>query len=112
MISDFSGIIYDFLFLCDKPVMYVSQDFDIRPYDADDLDHELWQFAVLREIGFELREEHFNKIGELVSELSTKEALKQARAKAKDEAWQRRGEAAKRTVDYMTAYVNSAPAKE
>lgn len=28
MISDFSGIIYDYTFLCDKPVMYVNSDMD------------------------------------------------------------------------------------
>ena len=36
MISDFSGIIYDYTFLCDKPVMYVNADLDLRPYDAYD----------------------------------------------------------------------------
>jgi CDP-glycerol glycerophosphotransferase (TagB/SpsB family) len=112
MISDFSGIIYDFMFLCDKPVLYIKQHFDIRPYDADDIDHELWQFAVLREIGFELGEEHFDRIGEIVSELSDNEGIKIARKKAKDEAWQHRNEASKRIVDYLTAYINSIPAKE
>jgi hypothetical protein len=111
MISDFSGIIYDFIFLRDKPVIYVNQHFDIRPYDADDIGHELWQFAVLREIGVELREEHFSRIGELVSSLSDNESLKIARKKARDEAWQHRGEAAKRTVDYLTAYIYPDSAK-
>jgi hypothetical protein len=108
MISDFSGIIYDFIFLCDKPVIYVHQDFDIRPYDADDLDHELWQFTVLREIGVELREEHFNRIEEFVSGISERADLKDARKKARDMAWQYRGEAAKRTVDYMTSCVKES----
>jgi hypothetical protein len=108
MISDFSGIIYDFIFLCDKPVIYVNQHFDMRPYDADDLDHEPWQFKVLREIGVELREEHFSRIRELVSGLQDSEDLKIARKKARDEAWQYRGEAAKRTVDYL---VNAVSAK-
>jgi hypothetical protein len=111
MISDFSGIIYDFIFLCDKPVIYVTQDFDLRPYDADDLDHELWQFAILREIGLELKPDHFNRIEELVAGLSSNEDLQIARKKAKDEAWQHLGEAAKRTVDYMTNYVHSISVK-
>ncbi|MBR6341847.1 MAG: CDP-glycerol glycerophosphotransferase family protein, partial [Treponema sp.] len=37
MISDFSGIIYDYTFLCDKPVMYVNAQLDLMPYDAYDL---------------------------------------------------------------------------
>jgi hypothetical protein len=111
MISDFSGIIYDFIFLCDKPVIYVDQDFDLRPYDADDISGELWQFTVLHTIGLELKEEYFTGIKELISGLSEKEALKIARKKAKDEAWQYPGEAAKRTVDYMINCVKNSPVK-
>jgi hypothetical protein len=57
MISDFSGIVYDYAFLYDKPVMFVKQGFDLRPYDADDLGenaiNELWQFKTLEKIGIE-----------------------------------------------------------
>ncbi|GHV79756.1 CDP-glycerol glycerophosphotransferase [Spirochaetia bacterium] len=31
MISDFSGIIFDYTFLCDKPIIYVKQKIDLRP---------------------------------------------------------------------------------
>jgi len=62
MISDFSGIIFDYMFLRDKPVLYVSQNFDLRPYDADDLDHELWQFKTVKEAGIELKEDDFPRI--------------------------------------------------
>jgi hypothetical protein len=103
MISDFSGIIFDYIFLFDKPVMYVKQGLDLRPYDADDLETggELWQFKILREIGIELTEGLFNSIGEVIKNASGSGELKKAREEAKSAAWQFQGEAGKRTADFM-----------
>jgi hypothetical protein len=105
MISDFSGIVYDYAFLCDKPVIYVKQGIDIRAYDADDLGEnhvdELWQFKTLKEIGIELKEEYFDRIGEVIKNASDNTELRQARQKAKEEAWRYRGEAGKRIADFM-----------
>jgi hypothetical protein len=106
MISDFSGIIYDYIFLFDKPVLYVLHGIDLRPYDADDLgvdaSEKLWQFRTLREIGIELLEENFPYIGEMLMKASRSDNLRQAREKAKDTAWQFRGEAGKNVVDFIT----------
>jgi hypothetical protein len=101
MISDFSGIIFDYVFLCDKPVMYVKQGIDLRPYDADDLDHELWQFIILREIGLELKEENFSIIGEVITRVSDNIAYRNTRQKAKETAWQYPGEAGNRIANFM-----------
>lgn len=102
MISDFSGIIFDYTFLRDKPVMYVTADMDLRPYDAYDLDgKELWQFSVLRKFGTELKEEQFSHIKDVIQSVSDSSALKEARAAAKQEAWMHEGEAGRRIADYM-----------
>jgi hypothetical protein len=106
MISDFSGIIFDYVFLRDKPVIYVKQGFDLRPYDADDLEGELWQFKTLKEIGIELREEDFSSIREVIANASDSGELEKARERARDAAWQYRGEAGKRTADFMTGAVH------
>jgi hypothetical protein len=115
MISDFSGIIFDYTFLFDKPVIYVSQGLDFRPYDADDLyekpGENLWQFRTLKEIGIELREDSFDSIDEIIKNASDSDNLKNMRQKARDAAWQYQGEAAKRIVDYMVNYVNAIPVK-
>jgi hypothetical protein len=107
MISDFSGIIFDYIFLCDKPVMYVKQGIDLRPYDADDLENagELWQFKTLREVGIELREEYFDNIGEVIKNISDSLELRQARHNARAEAWRHTGEAGKRVADFMIGMV-------
>jgi hypothetical protein len=111
MISDFSGIIYDFIFLRDKPVIYVKQGIDIRAYDADDLGknqiNELWQFKTLGKIGIELKEEHFDCIKEVILNTADSMELRQARQKAREEAWQYRGEAGKRIAGFMIKTVRA-----
>ena len=104
MISDFSGIIYDYTFLCDKPVIYVKAGIDLRPYDYYDLKKtKLWLLESAAEFGTELKEEQFADIKSFISSLSDSEELAKARKKAKAEAWMYEGEAGKRVVDYLTS---------
>ena len=105
MISDYSGIVFDYSFLFDKPVIYVNSGIDISPYDADDLGQDavekLWQFKTIKEIGIELKESDFNRIEEVIQNASDSGTLRQARQRAMEAAWQFRGEAGKRIVDFM-----------
>lgn len=103
MISDFSGIIYDYTFLCDKPVMYVNADLDLRPYDAFDLDggKEIWQFSTLKKMGIELKEEQFNNIKDVIQSASDSKELAELRHCAKQEAWMFEGSAGKNITDFM-----------
>ena len=102
MISDFSGIIFDYTFLCDKPVMYVNAGMDLKPYDAYDLgDKKLWQYESLEKFGKQLDEKDFTNIKEVIQSMSDSKELAEARAKAKSEAWMHIGEAGKNITDYM-----------
>jgi len=105
MISDFSGIIFDYCFLFNKTVMYIKQGFDLRPYDADDLGEDavekLWQFKILKEIGIELKEDDFFNIGNILKNAADSEELRLGREIAKKTAWQYQGEAGKRIADFI-----------
>lgn len=104
MISDFSGIIYDYTFLCDKPVMYVNAELNLKPYDAWFLPNNgktIWQFEVLKKIGIELKSEQFADIKNVIQGISDSSELAQSRALAKAEAWQHQGEAGNRIADFM-----------
>ena len=60
MISDFSGIIYDYTFLCDKPVMYVNADMDLRMYDAWYVPGQKpWQVNAVKKFGLNLKKASF-----------------------------------------------------
>lgn len=111
MISDFSSVIYDYTFLCDKPVMYVNADIDLRIYDASEVYNEdgsnkrIWQFTTLEKIGIELKEEQFQNIKEVIQNASDSPVLAAARKQAKAEAWMNIGEAGERTADFMISKV-------
>lgn len=104
MISDFSGIIYDYAFLFDKSVMYVNADLDIMPYDAYDLlEHgkNIWQFETLKKIGIELQEEQFENIKDIIKNASDNAELAQARKQAKEEAWMNESKSGATVADFM-----------
>lgn len=101
MISDFSGIVYDYTFLCDKPVMYANSEMDLLPYDIYDTGHEPWAVTTLRKIGIPVQEKDFNNIAEIIKNASDSPELAKLRAQYKAEAWQHIGEAGKLTADYM-----------
>ncbi len=106
MISDFSGIIFDYTFLHDKPFLYVHENFDLRPYDADDLAElspqvQPWQFEVLPSIGKKLEERDFSNIKEIIQSLSDSKELAENRKKAKATAWMHQGKAGENIVEYM-----------
>ncbi len=111
MISDFSGIIFDYTFLCDKPVMYVNTNMDLRPYDAYDLLHELWQFEILKKMGIKLDESQFDNIEKVIKDASDSPELAQARKEAKATAWMEIGNSGKNIADYMISTVSKLEAK-
>jgi hypothetical protein len=104
MISDFSSIIFEYIYLFNRPVLYVKQDMDLRPYDAYLLFNttdELWQFKTLKHIGVELTENMFDDISQVIQAISGNTELKENREKSMAESWKHQGEAGKRIVDFI-----------
>ncbi|MCQ2247906.1 MAG: CDP-glycerol glycerophosphotransferase family protein [Treponema sp.] len=101
MITDFSGVIFDYSLVFDKPVIYADTSFDSGPYDADWLDEPMWEFRILSKIGIQLKEDDFGRIGEIIGDAISSENLKASRREVRDEAWQNRGNAAASVVDYL-----------
>ena len=112
MISDFSGIIFDYTFLCNKPVMYVNTDMDLRPYDAYDLNKQLWQFKVLEKMGIKLDEKDFDNIKEVIQNASDSPELAKERKIAKETAWMHEGKAGKNIADFMINTVTAQKANK
>ncbi|MGE4455087.1 MAG: CDP-glycerol glycerophosphotransferase family protein, partial [Sphaerochaeta sp.] len=101
MISDFSGVIFDYTFLFDRPFLYVNADFDARPYDSYDIEEEPWKFRILPEIGVELQERDFQRIGDVLLETSKSTLLQENRKQAKETAWQYQGASGERVAEYL-----------
>lgn len=101
LISDFSGVIFDFSLVFDKPVIYADTAFDKAPYDACWLQDEMWVFSTLPKIGRQLTAENLDQIGVLIDDCLNASQYQAARDTARHETWAYIGEAAARTVDYL-----------
>ena len=101
MISDFSGVMFDFSLVFDKPLIYTDVDFDSSPYDACWLDEEPWTFRVLPKLGLKLNEDNMSNIGELIDRCLNDSEFEQGRKNAREETWANIGEGAVKTVDYL-----------
>lgn len=101
LISDFSGVIFDFALVYDKPVIYTDPKFDISPYDAWWLKTPLWTTKTLPKIGQELTEESMNDLKKLIDKCLMDKQYSDGRRKAKKETWEHPNEGAKCAVDYL-----------
>lgn len=101
LISDFSGVLFDFSLAFGKPVIYADTNVDRSPYDSCWIDGEPWRWSVLPRIGSRLRKEDFGRLKEVIDEALSDESRSAERTAVRDVAWQCRGEAAKRVADYL-----------
>jgi hypothetical protein len=101
LISDFSGILFDFALAFDKPVIYADTSFDKGPYDAWWLDEEMWMFRVLPTIGRQLKEEDMERLKDVIDETLGDPKLKEGREQAREQAWANRGKSVEAMADYL-----------
>jgi hypothetical protein len=101
MISDFSGIIFDYMFLFERPVFYTGYDFDKRAYDASDVPATPWMFTKLEELGIRLEKKDFENIGNIVEKCASDSKLKEKIVQAKNTAWMNQGNAGVKCVDAL-----------
>lgn len=111
LISDFSGVIFDFSLVFDKPVIYTNAKFDINPYDASWIDEPLWTFSILPELGIELTDENVGDIKNLIDRCIEDSSFKDGRDKARAETWEHIGEGTKRSVDFVMNKYNEVITK-
>ena len=101
LISDFSGVIFDFALVYDKPVIYADTSFDDSVYDAWWLDSKLWTFEILPYLGMQLNADNMGKLKEMIDQCINEEKYAEGRKKAIADTWAYQGEGAKRVVDFI-----------
>ncbi len=101
MISDFSGVIFDYALVFDRPIIYTEAAYDDDEFDSAWLDEPLWKFQAYTSFGLPLSESDFPRMREMIDQALSDEGIKAGIASARDEAWVHRGESASVTVDYL-----------
>lgn len=103
LISDFSGVIFDFTLIFDKPVIYTDPSFDVSLYDAWWLKTPLWTTSALPRLGCELTEDNFEDLRELIDTCLSDPKYEAGRREVKAETWEHPNEGAVRAADYLIA---------
>ena len=101
MISDFSGVIFDYSLVFDKPFLYAESKMDKAPYDCAWIEKELWVYDALPRIGTKLCKEDFGRIKEVIDECITNPKGAEAREQARRETWVHIGESSVRVADFI-----------
>lgn len=101
LISDFSGVIFDFTLVYDKPVIYTDPKFDVSLYDAWWLDTPLWTISALPRLGQQLTADNMEHLKELIDTCLSDAQYAEGRRQVKEETWAYAGEGAVRTADYL-----------
>ncbi len=101
LISDFSGVIYDFAFIYDKPVIYTNPNMDVSVYDAWWLDRPLHKNEFLPLMGLELNSSTLENISKLIESCLSEQKFSEGRRLVKEQSWAHFGEGAERVAEYL-----------
>lgn len=101
MITDFSGVIFDYALIFDKPVIYTPANYDDAIYDAAWYKKPQWRFTVYPSFGVPLDESQFSNMRNVIERVMADTTLAAGREKARQEVWAHPGASARLTVDYL-----------
>ena len=103
LISDFSGVVYDYTFIFERPVIYSGASPDTTTQDEWWLDEPFWGMQVLPRIGRELKEEDFPELSSVITSMLGNETYRSAILEERKKYWQNMGGAARAVTDYLIA---------
>lgn len=101
LISDFSGVIFDFSLVYDKPIIYTDPNFDLSLYDAWWLDTPMWTLSALPRLGCQLTEENMEDLKSLIDTCLSDNRFAQGRREVLAETWAHYGDGANQVATYL-----------
>lgn len=101
MISDFSGVIFDYAFLFNKPFIFVNEKINREIYDMIDCKKPLFALNKIKDLGFELKEENFNQLDEFIEQIINDKDFSNRANSLKNIIWQEQGKSAENIVNFL-----------
>ena len=103
LITDFSGIIFEWALLFGKPLIFASTKFNPDTFDAAWVKEDLWSFGAAKRIGTELKTEQLSDLKSVILD-SFNDTEKSSNIKlVQEECWAQAGKGAQNIADYMVA---------
>lgn len=101
MISDYSGVIFDFALVFDKPVICTDTELNIGPFDVWWLNTPYWTTTALPRIGPTLTTDKLASIKAVIDQAIDDKSYVDSRHEVRNETWMYRGEGAKRAANFI-----------
>ena len=104
LISDLSGVIFDYMFLFNKPVIVTELEIDPRKFDMNSLPSKrstLMELINEGKIGYQLKEAEFESVAEVVNEVINSKQDTVHINEIKDRIYSYPEEAGKRGADFI-----------
>ncbi len=73
MISDISGIIFDFFFIYEKPVVIIEDTIEKGGLEAEDVEKEIWESTIFEKVATLLNHNNINTLPHVVEQLIGKD---------------------------------------
>jgi len=77
LISDLSGVVFDYAFIFEKPVITIAFEYDFIGQEAYDLPFEVWELGILDKIGKRISADEFIYAADVIESLLTDKHKKQ-----------------------------------
>ncbi len=103
LITDFSGIIFEWSLLFGKPLIFTSTKFNPDTFDAAWAKDELWSFNAAKRVGTELKAEQLQDLKSVILSSFSDTEKRGNRKTVHEECWAEVGNGAKNFADYMVA---------
>ncbi len=107
LVSDISGIIFDYCFLAERPVVTLEFQPEKRGFEASDLPYEPWELTVLDAVGERIGEAEFERLPEIITQHSSDSSRKERNRAIRDEYVVNFGCAAEAVVDELVKILPS-----
>lgn len=112
MISDFSGIIFDYYTLFKKPILTITSQYEKRGREAMDLKDDPWDLKILNKIGKTIDNNNFKNILQIIDDTLKNYKLKQSESlDLKNLIDKYPNKAAKRGIDFISKILDKQAAQ-
>lgn len=111
MVSDVSGIVFDFAFLFEKPVITLAYAIQKIGQEAANLPWDLWELTVLDTVGVRLPETDLNKLPSIVEQEAGTHTRQEAIRRLRDTSIANFGHAAKDAVSELLSIRDEAKSR-
>lgn len=86
LVSDLSGVVFDYAFIFEKPVITVEFEYEWKGMEANDLPFKMWELEVLDQIGQTINQNQIEEIPAIINALLEQNTITQQLRDLRDQS--------------------------